>query len=343
MNPMKPKLERKFIKICTEHPNETYLSLPDAPQEGFEYLFSSNNPGFNKLQALKEKFSNLSILKTFLKYMRKILSERKKSYKDIRVYTNELQTTGSISNSNLLVDSYPNQELFETMSNFIMEQYPGEEFTFGFTKLPSELIFKKKAVLFNHVLVVIQEMKKDKIDLAPSVEAGDEVMRVYGRLGKVVNELARWLRDKGIKAQSNHPLGGLVCTPPLAGKAGLGWIGKGGLLITPKFGSRVRIAPIFIQNKIFSYTDTLEHQWIEKYCKTCGLCQRSCPTQAIYTEKKMNIDKVEGIGSMRTCIDRKRCFPYFNKTLGCSICIKVCPFSKGQHIYKKLKKAIMDV
>ena len=36
-------------------------------------------------------------------------------------------------------------------------------------------------------------------------------------------------------------------------------------------------------------------------------------------------------------IDREKCFPYFFKTVGCSVCIKVCPFAKGKQAYEKLK------
>jgi epoxyqueuosine reductase QueG len=183
-------------------------------------------------------------------------------------------------------------------------------------------------------------MQKDAIDQAPHLEAGEEVMRIYASLGKIVNEIAKWLRDQGIKAQSDHPFGGLVCTPPLAGKAGMGWIGRNGCLITPEFGPLVRIAPIFVQGKIFSYMDKLNHQWIEEYCKKCRLCEKNCPGNAIFSEKKMSIPDIPGIGSMRTCIDREKCFPYFNKDMGCSICIKVCPFSKGQNMYHRFKTVV---
>ena len=120
----------------------------------------------------------------------------------------------------------------------------------------------------------------------------------------------------------------------------MGWQGCTGLLITPKYGSRVRIAPIFIEEKLFEYTDSKEHEWIEEFCKTCGKCQRSCPVGAIYPNKKAST-VIDGAFSIRTCIDREKCFPQFSRTLGCSICIKVCTFSKGIEAYNKMKNSVL--
>ena len=95
-----------------------------------------------------------------------------------------------------------------------------------------------------------------------------------------------------------------------------------------------------IEHKYFEFTDSNEHKWIEKFCKTCHRCQIECPTKAIYQEKKVTYDNIPVIDKMSTCIDREKCFTYFVKTLGCSICIKVCPFSIGPEVYDKLETII---
>ena len=119
----------------------------------------------------------------------------------------------------------------------------------------------------------------------------------------------------------------------------MGWRGLDGLLITPQFGQRQRIAPIFIQDKLFKFTDNNDHVWIEEYCKSCRKCEKACPTQAIYSKEKIGIQNINGINQTKICIDRIKCFPQFSKTLGCSICIKVCPFSKGEGSYLKIKSS----
>ena len=183
----------------------------------------------------------------------------------------------------------------------------------------------------------IEEMRKDRIDTAPEHAAGVETMRAYWHLGKAVNDIARWLRKRGIRCQPNHPLDGLTVTPPLAGKAGLGWQNQFGLLITPEFGVRQRIAPIFIDKQHFKVTDSLEHEWIEEYCSTCGICIEECPTEAINEKRVPYLEGVETIGALKSCIDRPKCYPYFLETTGCSVCVKVCPFSRGGGVYDELK------
>jgi len=132
----------------------------------------------------------------------------------------------------------------------------------------------------------------------------------------------------------------LVSYVPLAGKAGLLLQGMNGLLITSEFGQRQRIAPIYIEHQIFTFTDKDPEQffWIEKYCESCKRCQRECPPDAIQETKKIYNNQIETIGRLARCLDPIKCHPQFSKFEGCSICVKVCPFSKGNGIYRIIEK-----
>ena len=81
-------------------------------------------------------------------------------------------------------------------------------------------------------------MSKKAISKAPSIETLKSVFETYDSLGIITNKLTDYLRKNNFYAQASHHLGGLVLYPPLAQKAGFGCLGKHGLLITPKFGSR---------------------------------------------------------------------------------------------------------
>ena len=337
------KAELKYLNFIKGYKDHVFYAHPDSPQEGFEYFASKEF--IRQYPALKASPKKLlfgqgwthfrSMVGIFAKYMIPMMKGMNQGFTDLKPYLEELKENKKISNTRNLKEGYPNKTVWEDLVTYAWNKW---QLVVGFTELPRQLVFKGKATLFPYALVFIQEMDKDQIDYAPSLEAGAEVQRVYMSLGLAVNDIACYLREKyQIKCQSNHPLGGLVNTSPLAGKAGMGWQGHDGMLITPHFGQRNRIAPIFIENKLFEFTDNKDHQWVEEFCKTCKKCMRKCPTGAIYEEKQITLENIPGIRETRTCIDRIKCFPQFMKTLGCSICIQTCPFSQGKDAYRRIK------
>lgn len=273
------------------------------------------------------------------KHIPKILGSIRKSYNALNPYIDEIKKFNEISTENNLKSNYPNKKLWEELSEYAFYDL---DMKIGFTELPNEFIFKGKSVIFKYSIVCIEEMDKERISTAPSFQSSDEVIGVYESLGMGVNELADYLRKKyKIKCQSNHPLGGLVNFVPLAVKAGLGWFGHNGLLITPEYGQRQRIAMIFIEDKYFEFTDSDKHKWIETFCKSCRKCERNCPMGAIKSDKETIRENIKGFGDMKTSITKEKCYPQFNKTTGCGICMANCPFSKTDGTYEKLKKVIL--
>jgi len=204
-----------------------------------------------------------------------------------------------------------------------------------FVKLPGDLIFQHMGVIYDNAIILAMEMSEEKIDMAPSQETMTMVFETYDTLGIAANKIAEFLRDQGFAAQADHPLGGLVLFPPLAQKAGIGWVSKAGVLITPQYGSRVRLAAVYTSIEDLPFAEKNEHSWITDYCASCGLCIRACPPRAILTESvKQDTGQV-------TNIKQQECFEFFLQNYGCSICIKVCPFSKPGDTYERLKVETM--
>lgn len=332
-----PEKEIQYLHRTRSFDN--VLKGPDhGLEEGFayfeseEYLTKYSTYG----SVVKDKFLKLGFprilggLGYYAIHFHSLFGNLGKAFDDIEPYLNELESTGHIMVEKTYCDSYPNKDLWNELTQYAWTKW---KVRIGYTKLPQELIFKGKTVLFPYAIVCIQEMQKDKIAKAPEIQAGGEAIRVYDSLGKAVNDIAMWLRTTySIKCQSNHPIGGLVSTPPLAVKAGMGIKGKNGLLITPEFGQRQRIATIFTQEQLFEFTDgTTDHSWMQNICDKCKRCMKSCPVNAIReeTDQDITIKNVDGIGDLKTSINRRECFSYFNGTLGCSVCVKVCPFSKS--------------
>jgi len=208
---------------------------------------------------------------------------------------------------------------------------------FGFVKLPQNLIFQQFGVLYDNAIILAMEMSKEKIDQAPSQATVNMVFETYDDLGKTANKIAKFLREQGYAAQADHPLGGLVLFPPLAQKAGIGWVGKHGILITRNFGPRVRLAAVYTSIKNLPFANSNDHEWIGEYCNICGICIKQCPPKAILK------DSILHDSGQITNISQQDCFEYFAQYYGCSVCVKVCPFSGNVEVYERLKKVVENL
>jgi epoxyqueuosine reductase QueG len=195
----------------------------------------------------------------------------------------------------------------------------------GFANVPHEWVFRQTAIQYDRAVVLVMEMDKDRMALAPSPDTAVMVHETYDALGRVSNRIAGWLRQRGYAAHAGHPLGGMALYPPMAQAAGLGWRGLAGLLITPRFGPRVRLTAVFTEIENLPVHGGNEHAWILDYCQACRRCVRDCPPEAIYETP------VEHDNGLVTTVDNDKCFPYFVINHGCSICIKVCPFNTNSY------------
>lgn len=224
------------------------------------------------------------------------------------------------------------QSFFEGLSSFARSL---GILDIGYTEVPRSHIFSNKKILFDKAIVITMAMEKQKMALAPEIQAGKEVWRTYHALGIASNRIAAFLREHGFSAQPGAALGGETNYCMLAQKAGLGWIGKHGLLISPEAGPSLRIAAVYTNIENLPMTDARAegHNWISDFCSSCLHCVSSCPGRAIY-----QTNRVDELGR-ETAVDLKKCVVPFSKTLGCSVCIRTCTFFKGD--YALIKKNFM--
>lgn len=198
----------------------------------------------------------------------------------------------------------------------------------GYTKVDTDMIFKDDGILYENAIVFIIEMKKESIRTAPSKKAIKEIFRTYNDLGIIVNKISRLLRKLGFNAMAGPAVGGAVSYVPLAQKAGLGVIGKHGLLISDKdFGPSLRIAAVYTDIENLPLAKENPHMWINDFCQSCNKCIRSCPVGAIY-EQSIAVD---GNEKTMQCIDNTKCAVPFANNYGCTICIKSCTFFDGNY------------
>ncbi len=204
----------------------------------------------------------------------------------------------------------------------------------GFAKVDPSYIFDDKLIIYPNAVVLVMEMNPNIINTAPSKGAEKEIFRTYYELCVQVNRIKDFLNDRGYNAAAGPSLGGEVNYPLLAQKAGMGVIGKHGMLISSIQGPSLRLAAVYTDIENLPIEDHNDHLWINDFCKTCNRCVKKCPGGAIYKETVTFED-----GS-KQCIDYKKCAVPFSRNNGCTVCIKECMFFRSE--YNKIRTAFLS-
>jgi epoxyqueuosine reductase len=151
----------------------------------------------------------------------------------------------------------------------------------------------------------------------------------YSKMAFVSSLLAQFIRNLGYHA---IPCGNdTALSIPLAIDAGLGELGRNGLLITPQFGPRVRLCKVLTDLPLKPSKPV--DFGLQEFCEKCDNCLKNCPAQAISENKTADaITICNNSGVSKWPVDGEKCFRFWCETgIDCSICIRVCPFNnKGR-------------
>ena len=178
------------------------------------------------------------------------------------------------------------------------------------------------------VFVFAKEMYREVVALlGPSKEVGEaeggELFGPHGdylnsRLTKAVYDLSGFFRKEGFKTLplpaagtpvDQRYLKAVFSFKDAAREAGLGSIGRHGLLITPQFGPRVRLACLLTDAEI---EPSPKRQ--KDYCVNCDACIRVCPAKVLQPPKEGEIYSM----------NKFACRTYRQTGLTCSVCLKAC-------------------
>jgi len=187
----------------------------------------------------------------------------------------------------------------------------------------------------NNVIVVAIEMDYAAIHCSPTCPASVAVGLGYSRMAFTAGLLARFIRGLGFSA---YPCGNDTgCSVPMAIDAGLGEIGRHGILITPRFGPRVRLAKVFTDLPLIPDKPIEFGVW--DFCMVCGKCAENCPSGAIPkgepSAEPHNICNREGVDTWH--INAEKCLSFWaHNGTDCSNCIRVCPFNKPKGLLHEM-------
>ncbi len=164
-------------------------------------------------------------------------------------------------------------------------------------------------------------MSHQMVRQAPDSPTTTETTLQYFEAGKIAMILAEYIRLLGYPARA-HVDGNyqLMCVP-VAADAGLGELGRLGLLVTPQFGPRVRLAVVSTDLPLDA--DSPIDFGVQSFCAICKKCAYNCPSGSIARKDKGVFAGVEKWQSQQDS-----CYRYWRQAgSDCAVCVKVCPYS----------------
>jgi ferredoxin len=137
--------------------------------------------------------------------------------------------------------------------------------------------------------------------------------------------IAAYIREMGYPARAHYYGRGEVNPIPLAVNAGLGELGRHGMLIHEDYGSRLHLA--VVTTDLPMDVDQPVDIGVEEVCKYCKKCARTCPSHSIgFGGKEIH----NGVERYRINVDT--CYKYRLASRGrwsnCVMCVTSCCYNK---------------
>lgn len=155
--------------------------------------------------------------------------------------------------------------------------------------------------------------------------------RQIGKLTKISHKGERYIKSLGYDAfaltmkRNECDMEKLLSILPyktIATKAGLGWIGRSALFVTPEYGSAVALGGILTDMPL-----EFDKPITDSQCDECTNCQEACPVDAI-NPQKWN-DRL----NRKDIIDIEACGEYiisqYKAGLGCTKCMSECKLTQN--------------
>ncbi|MBU1628398.1 reductive dehalogenase [bacterium] len=175
---------------------------------------------------------------------------------------------------------------------------------------------------YKYALVFAVEMDYFKLQLSPKAPTLVETARQYVNAARIAIAIANYIKLMGYKAKVESVANYYSILPALAYQAGLGELGRIGILMTQKYGPRVRLGAVLTDMPLAC--DAPVNEGMQHFCELCTKCADCCPSRAI-----PDGDKTWVRGVHKWQMDPEKCYRYWRKVgTDCGICMRVCPYSK---------------
>jgi epoxyqueuosine reductase QueG len=220
---------------------------------------------------------------------------------------------------------------------------PSENYIYGFADLTGLLNSKFNG--FNYGISIGRRLDNsivETITSGPTKEYYDHYREINQELAKRSGKICDELNDHNIETINIPPT---VSTEELdsiyfntlrtdlshkmvATRAGLGWIGKTDLLITNKFGPRLRLTSILLRDHVIPKTKPVDLS----RCGKCNICVEICPSQAANGKLwDIRMGREEFFDASKC---RNQCIEFGRSRLStdarvCGMCVAACPIGEA--------------
>ena len=164
---------------------------------------------------------------------------------------------------------------------------------------------------------------------------GNEYRRVNALLDAAAGELVAALLDRGcdgsgtsatvyepLPPSGNWLAAGVFAHKTAATRAGLGWIGKTGLFVSPEAGPKLRLTTVFTDLALPVGTPVTESS-----CGSCRACLQACPARAgrdVSWQAGMARDLLFDAAACERHMDGLE----MSGHKVCGLCVAACPFGR---------------
>jgi len=152
-----------------------------------------------------------------------------------------------------------------------------------------------------------------------------EPMVPFGRFGRIVTYghlgiLKRAKQVRGFLKEQGYDAVIGAHRKEAAMRAGLGFVGKNGLVLNSTFGGWVAY-----QSLVTNAPLAADEPFTDDLCGNCDACLRACPTRALYEPRRLDPRRCVTCLLTSDSVPEEHWAAFGNYILGCDACLDACP------------------
>lgn len=175
-------------------------------------------------------------------------------------------------------------------------------------------------------VVTAVEMSEAEIMAAPAPRQSVAVVKAYLEAAKIALALAAYIRSLGYEATAHIDGESEIVMPPAAVAAGLGQIGRHGLVVNRRYGSRLRFSAVTTHLALpADRPEEAADGGLTNFCARCGRCAALCPVGAIPDGPATEEAAVRPFPPT----DPDACYGAWKRFgTDCGVCLAACPVGR---------------